>query len=67
MIANTKAKYFRGVTKETSENLYDCDNHKFATPPKIPIIDKIKKSLKSGIIHPCGIVKKLKRVIDKEK
>ena len=23
MIAKTKAKYFRGVTKETSENLYD--------------------------------------------
>ena len=23
IIAKTKAKYFRGVTKETSENLYD--------------------------------------------
>ncbi len=33
-IAKTKAKYFKGVTKETSENLYDWLNHKFATPPK---------------------------------
>ena len=39
IIAKTKARYFRGVTKETSEYLYDWLNHKFATPPKIPIKD----------------------------
>ena len=39
IIAKTKARYLRGVTKETSENLYDWLNHKFATPPKIPIKD----------------------------
>ena len=67
IIANGNAKYFKGVTKETSEYLYDWPNHKLATPPKIPIIDNINKSLKSGITHPWGIVKKLKRVIDNEK
>ena len=44
IIAKTKAKYFKGVTKETSENLYDWLNHKFATPPKKPIIDKSARS-----------------------
>ena len=38
-IPKTKARYFKGVTRETSENLYDWLNHKFATPPKIPIND----------------------------
>ena len=43
IIANTKARYFKGVTRETSEYLYDWLNHKFATPPKIPMNDnKIK-------------------------
>ena len=67
MIAKTKAKYFRGVTSETSEYLYDWLNHKFATPPNIPIKDNNIKSLKSGITQPCGSVKKLRRVIDSEK
>ena len=39
IIAKTKAKYFKGVTKETSEYLYDWPNHKFATPPKMPTKD----------------------------
>ena len=67
IIAKTKAKYFRGVTSETSEYLYDWLNHKFATPPNIPIKDNNIKSLKSGITQPCGSVKKLRRVIDSEK
>ena len=37
IIAKTKARYLRGVTRETSEYLYDWLNHKFATPPKTPI------------------------------
>ena len=67
IIAKTKAKYLRGVTKETSENLYDWLNHKFATPPKIPIKDKSIKWFKVGIIQPWGMVKKLNNVIAKEK
>ena len=43
IIANTRAKYFRGVTRETSEYLYDWLNHKFAAPPKIPINDNNTK------------------------
>ena len=43
IIAKTKAKYFKGVTKETSEYLYDKLSHKFETPPKTPIKDNIKK------------------------
>ena len=27
-----------GVLSETSDNLYDVTNHKFATPPKNPIM-----------------------------
>ena len=67
IIAKTKAKYFKGVTSETYEYLYDWLNHKFETPPKIPIKDNIKKWLILGIIQPWGIVRKLKKVIDNEK
>ena len=67
IIAKTKAKYLRGVTRDTSEYLYDWLSNKFATPPKIPTKESKKKSVKSGIIQPWGIVKKLKSVIDKEK
>ena len=66
-IAKTKAKYFRGVTNETSENLYDWLSHKFAAPPNIPIDINNIKSFISGIIQPYGIVKKLAKVIVKEK
>ena len=52
IIAKTKAKYFNGVTNETSEYLYDWLSHKLATPPKMPINDNSIKSFKSGIIHP---------------
>ena len=55
-IANTKAKYFNGVTKDTSENLYDWLSHKFATPPKKPIIDNKIRSIKLGINQPKGMV-----------
>ena len=67
IIAKTNAKYFKGVTRETSEYLYDWLSHKLATPPKIPINDNKIKWFKLGITHPCGIVKKLNNVIDKEK
>ena len=39
-MANNKAKYFNGVTRETSEYLYDWPSHRLATPPKIPTKDK---------------------------
>ena len=52
IIAKTKAKYFNGVTNDTSENLYDWLSHKFATPPKIPIKDKSIRSFKFGINQP---------------
>ena len=52
IIAKTKAKYFNGVTNDTSENLYDWLSHKFATPPKIPIKDK---SIKSFFTVKCEI------------
>ena len=45
IIAKTKAKYFKGVTRETSEYLYDWLNHKLETPPKIPTKDNIIKIL----------------------
>ena len=67
IIAKTKAKYFKGVTKETSEYLYDWLNHKFATPPKMPIKDNKIRWFKLGTTQPCGIVNKLNKVIDKEK
>ena len=67
IIAKTKAKYFRGVTRETSEYLYDWLSHKLATPPKIPIMARIKKSLIVGITQPRGIESKLNNVIDIEK
>ena len=43
IIAKTKARYLRGVTRETSEYLYDWLNHKFATPPKTPIKNNNRK------------------------
>ena len=67
IIANNNAKYFKGVTRETSENLYDCVSHKFASPPKIPTMDNRKKSLRLGKIQPWGNVKKLITIIDIEK
>ena len=67
IIAKTKAKYFKGVTRETSEYLYDWLNHKFETPPKIPTRDSNTKWLRLGITHPDGMVKKLIKVIAREK
>ena len=57
IIAKINERYFKGVTKETSENLYDWLNHKFAIPPKTPINESNNKSLKLGITQPKGIVK----------
>ena len=67
IIAKTSAKYFKGVTRDTSENLYDWLNHKFATPPKTPIRDNKIKSFILGIIQPKGIVNILASVIAAEK
>ena len=68
IIAKTKAKYLRGVTNETSENLYDWVSHKFAKPPKIPTIDNKNKSFKLGKTHPSvKILKRLKIKIEIEK
>ena len=67
IIANIRARYFSGVTKLTSENLYDCDNHKFAIPPRTPIDDSKIKSIKDGIIHCWYKEKKLNIKIENEK
>ena len=44
IIAKTKLRYFNGVTKDTSEYLYDVLNHKLATPPNNPTKDNSIKS-----------------------
>ena len=44
IIAKTKLRYFNGVTKDTSEYLYDVPNHKLPTPPNKPIRDNKIKS-----------------------
>ena len=67
IIPKTKAKYFNGDTKDTSDSLKDWLSHKFAKPPKNPIIHNKNKSLSSGITHPKGIVNKLAKVIAAEK
>ena len=67
IIANTKAKYFKGLTKLTSEYLYDCDNHKLAIPPRIPIDDNKIRSTNDGIIHFWYNEKKLNIKIENEK
>ena len=66
IIAKTNAKYLSGVTRETSEYLYDWLNHKFATPPKIPIKDNKTRWLRLGITQPCAMVVKFSKVIDNE-
>ena len=66
-MANGNAKYLRGVTKDTSDNLYACVNSRFATPPKIPTIESKKKSFALGTIQPLKIVKKLQIIILNEK
>ena len=66
-IAKTKPRYFNGVTKDTSENLYDWLNHRLAIPPKKPTKDKIKKSKYEGVFHPYGNVHKPAIVIAIEK
>ena len=66
-IANINPKYLRGVTRETSDNLYDWLNNKLAVPPNKPIVHNSKKSLKVGMIHPNGIDKTPTIVIAKEK
>ena len=42
--AKTKAKYFKCVTSETSENLYDWLSQRLAAPPNIPIKDNYTSS-----------------------
>ena len=66
-IAIGNAKYLRGVTKDTSDNLYAWVNNKFATPPKIPTIESKKKSFTLGISQPSKIVKVLQINILNEK
>ena len=67
IIAKTNAKYLSGVTRETSEYLQDWISHKLATPPKIPTKDKRIKWFKLGVTQPWGIVKRLNKVIEREK
>ena len=63
IIPKTNAKYFNGDTRETSDSLKDWLSHKFAKPPKNPIILNKTKSWMLGIIQPKGIVNKLAIVI----
>ena len=67
IIPKTNAKYFNGETRETSDNLKDWLSHKFAKPPKNPIIHNKAKSCMLGITQPKGIVNKLANVITIEK
>ena len=67
IIPKIKAKYLRGVTNDTSDNLYDWLKSKFATPPKIPTNDNNIKSLKVGKTQPKGRVRIPSIVIDAEK
>ena len=67
IIPNIKAKYFNGVTNETSDNLYDWLKSKFATPPNTPTRDNKIKSFNDGITHPNGKDINPNIVIDAEK
>ena len=67
IIPKTKAKYFNGDTKDTSDSLKDWLSHKFAKPPKNPIMHNKSRSFSSGITQPKGIVNKLANVIAAEK
>ena len=66
-IANTKFKYFVGVTSDASAILSDTVSKIFATEPIIPVKINKKSSNLFGIIHPNGNVAKPTIILKIEK
>ena len=66
-IANTKFKYFVGVTSDASAILSDTVSKILATEPIMPVKTKRNKSNLDGIIQPKGSVAKPTIILSKEK
>ena len=66
-IANTKFKYFVGVTSDASAILSDTVSKILATEPIIPVKIKRKSSNFDGIIQPKGSVARPTIILNKEK
>ena len=66
-IANTKFKYFVGVTSDASAILSDTVSKILATEPIIPVKIRRKSSNFVGIIQPKGSVTKPPTMLSKEK
>ena len=66
-IANTKFKYFVGVTNDASAILSDTVSKILATEPIIPVKIKRKSSNLDGMIQPKGSVAKPTTILSKEK
>ena len=66
-IANTKFKYFVGVTSDASAILSDTVSKILATEPIIPVKIKRKSSNLDGMIQPNGSVTKPTVILSKEK
>ena len=67
IIANTKFKYFVGVTNDASAILSDTVSKILATEPIMPVKIKRKSSNFDGIIQPKGSVTKPTTILNKEK
>ena len=66
-IANTKFKYFVGVTSDASAILSDTVSKIFATEPIMPVKIKRNRSNFDGMIQPKGSVAKPTAMLSKEK
>ena len=66
-IANTKFKYFVGVTSDASAILSDTVSKILATEPIIPVKIKRKSSNFDGMIQPKGSVARPTIMLNKEK
>ena len=66
-IANTKFKYFVGVTNDASAILSETVSKILATEPIMPVKIKRKSSNLDGMIQPKGSVAKPTTILSKEK
>ena len=66
-IANTKFKYFVGVTSDASAILNDTVSKILATEPIIPVRIRRNSSNFDGMIQPKGSVAKPTTILSKEK
>ena len=66
-IANTKFKYFVGVTSDASAILSDTVSKILATEPIIPVKIRRNNSNFDGMIQPKGSVAKPTTILSKEK